>query len=327
MDKKKFAGRSFTNIATSSNGSRCEARKFGIVGIGSIAKFYLSAMKESAEVQLISACDLQPEKLKRFGGGTTKVTTDFSQLTSDPEIDGIIVCLPNYLHAEVCEKSLLAGKHVCCEKPLALNAGDSMRLAQLADKKKLVLMTAFHRKYNSNIRRAIQHCHATSLKRVRIRYLEDIEAHSGGENWYLDKEMSGGGCIIDNGSNALDLLSGFMRRIRVVDCRVERWSGAVEVSAVINLEDESGILAEVQLDWGHSDEIKDLTLEYEDGSKLCVNMLQGYDGFKKSLDHEYDSVVQDFCRRIQNCETTDDKELSVVQLVCDCYAKIRIGKY
>ena len=68
--------------------------------------------------------------------GVERVTDDYMELISDPEIEAVHVCTPNVLHAPVTKAAIKAGKHVLCEKPLAMTAAEAKEMLKLAHKKR-----------------------------------------------------------------------------------------------------------------------------------------------------------------------------------------------
>ena len=95
--------------------------KIGVIGLGVIAKYYISAFPESRTAKLTAVCDLQTEKTDPFSKTDVRVYQEYRSLLNDPNVEAVVINLPNDLHFDVCREALLKGKHVCCEKPLTLN--------------------------------------------------------------------------------------------------------------------------------------------------------------------------------------------------------------
>ncbi|KAJ3812505.1 NAD(P)-binding protein [Lentinula aff. lateritia] len=134
--------------------------KFGILGAANIAPAALIIpAKSHAEVIVYAVAARDQGKAENFAKqhGIAKVyggSDGYQQLLDDPEVDAIYNPLPNGLHFEWTMKALLAGKHVLCEKPMADTADEVKQMFDLAEKKGLVLLEAFHYRFHPSIQRA-----------------------------------------------------------------------------------------------------------------------------------------------------------------------------
>ena len=134
-------------------------------------------------------------------------TTDYQSVLARPDIDAVSVCLPNWLHAKISIEAIQAGKHVLCEKPLANTLVDGERLAAAVHASDRIFMLALNNRFRVEIQ---------SLKRViDAGTLGDIYYAKTGwvrrrwativRGWFMEKEKSGGGPLIDLGVHMLDL--------------------------------------------------------------------------------------------------------------------------
>ena len=109
--------------------------KVGLVGNGSIANCHLSAYErlfKEGKVEVVAFCDINPDQLKmmaeKYGVPAERTFTDKDEmLRALPEIDAVSVCTWNSAHAECTIAALNAGKHVICEKPMAMNAAEAYK--------------------------------------------------------------------------------------------------------------------------------------------------------------------------------------------------------
>jgi predicted dehydrogenase len=132
-----------------------------------------------------------------------------------------------------------------------------------------------------------------------VRYLERIEEHLGGEDWYLDPARCGGGCVADNGPNALDLVRLLLGELAVTGCEIHRDGSGVDRQAIIRLRGRTGTTASVELDWSYPGERKDIEMELAGGEVLHADMLAGHTGFKASLWHEYEAILTEFAALVR----------------------------
>jgi len=153
-------------------------------------------------------------------GGFEYGTTDYQELLDDPEISLIDICTPNNLHYPIFKAALEAGKHIYCEKPLALNLEEAEEMLRLAESSDRIIQLVFNYRFIPAIMKAKQLIDEGFLGDVinfRTQYL-----HTGYLNpekpisWRLSQDISGGGALVDLGSHVIDLmlyLAGPFKRI------------------------------------------------------------------------------------------------------------------
>ncbi|MEU3280003.1 Gfo/Idh/MocA family protein [Streptomyces antibioticus] len=294
--------------------------RIGLIGLGVISKFYVAAFDRLPGVDLTAVCDLRPAALEPFGT-TARTYTAHTDLLADAAVDAVVVNVPNDAHAAVCADALAAGVAVCVEKPLATRVEDGRALAALARDKDVTLFTSFHRRYNSAVLRLLQEVTAADapVRSLTVRYLERIEDHAGSDRWYLDADRCGGGCVADNGPNAFDLVRLFLGDVDLTGAEVVRDVQGTDRRAGVSLCAPSGATARVELDWSYDGEVKDVTVELTDGTRLSADMLAGHPEFKGSLWHEYVGVLGDFDTRLRAGRDTADGGLAALELVDAVY--------
>jgi predicted dehydrogenase len=130
------------------------------------------------------------------------------------EIDAVNVCTPNYLHCPMTVDALKAGKHVLCEKPMALNTAEAKRMVAAARKAKRLLMMAFCWRFSAQGQAAktlIDAGEVGQVYHVRVEYIRR-RGIPGLGGWFTKKKEAGGGPMLDVGVHFLDLgmwLAGF----------------------------------------------------------------------------------------------------------------------
>ncbi|NLU68135.1 Gfo/Idh/MocA family oxidoreductase [Streptomyces sp. HNM0574] len=268
--------------------------RLAVIGLGAISGYYLAAAERSPHWELAAVCDARESRLAPHRG-RVPCWTDAETMLREAEPDGVVVAVPNDAHRQVCASVLAAGVPVCVEKPLALTPEEGKELVAEAERHGVALFTAFHRRYNEAVlalRRSLDG--GPPVRSLRVRYLERIEEHLGGETWYLDPGRCGGGCVADNGPNAFDLVRLFAGDVEVTGAEVRRDADGTDRQARIGLRAADGVRATVELDWSHPGETKDVEVELADGRLLSADMLAGHHGFKSSLWHEYEGILADF---------------------------------
>ncbi|MGH8897241.1 MAG: Gfo/Idh/MocA family protein [Egibacteraceae bacterium] len=300
--------------------------KIGVLGLGAIAPFFLHAIDRDPGLTLAAVCDVEPAKLEPYADRGVPCFSDVDDLLDAAAVDAVVVTLPNDLHAPVVLAALERGIHVCCEKPLAITSADAEAMAAQARASGATLFTAFHRRYNRNLCALAKRLPADRAKiaHVTSRYHERIEEHIGGDRWYLDPERCGGGCLIDNGPNALDAVRSLLGSLTLRDATIGDVRSGVEFYATLELNSVDGVPVTVELDWAlETGEIKDVTVALRDGGTLTADMLAGFDGFKSSLAHEYEGILHDFRAMVAAGRGWRDTGSDLVRLVEQAYALAR----
>ncbi len=142
--------------------------------------------------------------------GCSVFTSDYLELLSRDDVDFIDCCTPNYLHEDIIVAAAKAGKHIYCEKPLAMNVAQAKRMAEAVQNASVKTQLTFNFRFFPAIYRAKQLIDSGFLGRVfsfRGRYFRSSYIDPNKPlSWRLSKEISGGGSLHDLGSHILDLI-------------------------------------------------------------------------------------------------------------------------
>ena len=125
----------------------------GVIGIGVIATTkHIPALLKRDDVKIVALCDIDTAKAEKakeeLGFFEARVTADYKEVCTDPSIDVIHVCTPNPSHHDITMLALENGKHVHCEKPLALTYKDAREMVDTARAKGLKLTSGTQWRYN-----------------------------------------------------------------------------------------------------------------------------------------------------------------------------------
>ena len=131
------------------------------------------------------------------------------ELVTSDEVDVVHVCTPNHLHAPLAEAALAAGKHVICEKPLAVSAADAQRLADAAEAASGLAAVPFVYRYNPVVFEARERVRSGRTGPVRLMhgtYLQDWLLREDDDNWRVEADLGGPSrAFADIGSHWCDL--------------------------------------------------------------------------------------------------------------------------
>ena len=128
--------------------------RVGVVGLGYWGPNVLRVLMDQDATELSWLCDLDDERLKKFGRRypTARTTRNYSDLLEDQDLDAIFITTPVFTHADLATQALLAGKHTLVEKPLAPSAAEAERLLELARERNLVLLCGHTFLYSPPVR-------------------------------------------------------------------------------------------------------------------------------------------------------------------------------
>jgi predicted dehydrogenase len=180
--------------------------RWGILGCASIAeKAIIPAIRNSPNgfLQAIAARDA--ERASEWAGkyGFARSHPDYRSLVDDPEVDAVYNPLPNHLHAEWSIRAARAGKHVLCEKPMAMNAGEVRDMAAAAEASGVLLMEAFMYRFHPQIGRLLDLIGSGAIGEVRsVKSSFTFTFERGGDNYRWSPGM-GGGALYDVGCYTL----------------------------------------------------------------------------------------------------------------------------
>jgi predicted dehydrogenase len=131
----------------------------GIVGTGGMANYHAQEFLKITGVELAAVCDVDAQRAGEFAakhGGSAQVFTDFKKFLSAGGVDAISNVTPDSLHAPLSLQAIAAGKHILCEKPLATNHADALRMARAAKKAGVINMVNFSYRNSSALQMAAQ---------------------------------------------------------------------------------------------------------------------------------------------------------------------------
>ena len=193
--------------------------RIAIIGTGNIAHAHLGGYQKLPNVEIVAACDPNPEKLRKFADefGIPNRFTDLDEmLRADLQLDAADVCVWNCYHASCAIKALNSGLHVLCEKPMAYNAKEAEEMKAAAEKNGKLLMIGFVLRFSDDARIAMDFIDKGYLGDIYYAKAQYVRRHGNPGGWFADKARSGGGPIIDLGVHVIDLTRYLMGNPRPV---------------------------------------------------------------------------------------------------------------
>ncbi len=195
-----------------------EKIKIGIIGVGSISKQHISGYNANPDAELYAFCDIDEKKLEKKGAeyGITKLYTDYNEMLALPEIDAVSVCTWNAAHKECAIAALKAGKHVLCEKPMAMSKEEALEMQKVADEAGKLLMIGFVRRHGNDTAVIKDFIDTDSLGELYYAKATYLRRNGNPGGWFGNKALSGGGPLIDLGVHVIDFVRYLMGNPKAV---------------------------------------------------------------------------------------------------------------
>jgi predicted dehydrogenase len=228
----------------------------GIVGSGYISKTHIDALRTIPDVEVIAVADVDLERGRKFAelNNVPKVYPNHTEMLKDAAIDAIVVAVPNCFHAPVAIDALEAGKHVICEKPLALTIEDAEKMIETARRKGLVLAHAEELCFIPKFIRAQEMMKSGGIGKPYL--LRQCEKHAGPYSpWFWIPEQAGGGILMDMGCHSIECIRFFLGKPKVKSVTAHMGTylhGKItkeEDLVIIIMEFEDGTIGQVEASW------------------------------------------------------------------------------
>lgn len=205
--------------------------RIGALGAGGFGLFALQQFLQTPNAQLLAMAGTHREAalamMRRFG---VSDVVEESALLANPEVDLVYIATPPFLHYRQARAALLAGKHVICEKPLALTVAEADELVVLARQNDRLCIANLMQRYNPLFESVRQLIASRALGEFLHGSFENFASDEGLslEHWFWDREKSGG-IFIEHGVHFFDLFSGWLGEGTVVSAqRVLREASGIE---------------------------------------------------------------------------------------------------
>jgi predicted dehydrogenase len=225
-----------------------------IIGAGLIGRKRAAALNKFKDCRLIITVDINRSKAESlaqdFGG---EIETDWGKAITRDDIDVVVVSTVNKFLAPISMAALKNGKHVLCEKPLGRNVEESKEIIEAARSSGRILKTGFNHRYHPAIAQAkklVDSGEIGDLYFMRCRY-----GHGGRpgyeKEWRANKELCGGGELLDQGVHVVDLFRWFAGDFsEAFGCtQTYFWDMDVEDNAFAIFKNRVGIIATMHTSW------------------------------------------------------------------------------
>ncbi|MBA2394371.1 MAG: Gfo/Idh/MocA family oxidoreductase [Ktedonobacteraceae bacterium] len=183
--------------------------RVGVIGLGFAGETALKCYSILPNVQIVALAGLEEERLAQLGAtfAIPHLYSKYEDLLARDDLDAVSIGVPNHLHAPVAIAALERGLHVLCEKPLARTSTEATAIVQAASKANRVLQVVFNHRERNDVQTLKRYLDEGQLGEIYYAkaYWMRRQGIPGAGSWFVNKEMAGGGPLIDLGSHVLDM--------------------------------------------------------------------------------------------------------------------------
>jgi len=265
-----------------------------VVGTGFIGVVHVEALRRlGVQVHGVVGSSQDRAKVRSRELGLPPAYESFKAMLADPRVEVVHITSPNHLHHEHASAALRAGKHVVCEKPLAMTAVESAELLQLAEQSGRVHAVNFNLRFYPlcrHVRGLVKQGELGDIRLISGHYLQDWLLLDTDWNWRLEPELGGGlRAVADIGSHWMDLTT-FLAGKRITSVMADlatfiktrrQPAGPVETFTT----DHGGKTVAREI---HTEDSAMILLRYEDETRGALTVSQVSPGRKNSLVFEID---------------------------------------
>ena len=230
-----------------------------VVGIGDITKKrVIPAILSGKRSRLVGMVTRDPAKAAAYG---VPGWTDLGAALQDSGAAAVYVGTPVVMHAPQSIQALRAGKHVLCEKPVAMNYAEACSIQKTAEETGRVFGVSYYRRMYAKVQRAKELVESGAIGRpvsAEATFHDWFHPTDEVRKWLVDPKMAGGGPLYDVASHRIDLMNYFWGTPKRVTGQLSTLVHAAEVedNATVLIEYENGVRAMVDVRW-HSRVVRD----------------------------------------------------------------------
>lgn len=333
----------------------------GIIGAGFVAGLHCEALKRVPEVRLVAVASPTPGHAEEFARhhGIPHAYSDYREMLGRSDVHMVTLALPNYLHCQATLDAASAGKHVVCEKPMAMNLAECDRMIEACRAAGVKLMYAEELCFAPKYVRAKELAEEGALGRIYL--VKQSECHYGPHSdWFWNVERSGGGVLMDMGCHSVEFARWVFGKPRPTSVYAqlgtyvhqERTRG--EDHSVCVVEYEGNRIGVAENSWARTGGVDDRAEIYGSdgltvadllrGSSLVTFSQQGYGYavekapdtrgwtftmFEETWNYGFPQEMSHFARCVRDditpIETGEDGR-QVMEIICAAYESARTGR-
>jgi len=190
---------------------------FAVIGCGRMGRRRAKAIAQNRNGEMVCVVDNDITQAKSLAEELNcEFYNVYDKALRNDDVDAVVVAVPNKFHPEVSVKSLKLGKHVFCEKPLAITPKEAKIMVETAMKEKVFLKAGSNVRFFDNVEKAKELVDNGTLG--KILFARGWIGHQGWNlkngSWFVDPELIGKGTMLDNGCHIIDIIRWFMGEVK-----------------------------------------------------------------------------------------------------------------
>jgi len=186
--------------------------RIGIIGCGRISVMHLVSAEKLEEAELVACCDIKIERAEAVAEKyNITAYTDYEEMLKNENLDAVHICLPHYIHTDVCKVAFEYGVNVLCEKPMDINYEKAVNAVKLAKEKNILYGIVFQCRYNNSAQLVKNAVASGKLGKIlsvsSVLTWSRTDTYYSGSDWKGTWDKEGGGVIIDQAIHSIDLVN------------------------------------------------------------------------------------------------------------------------
>lgn len=236
--------------------------KIGIIGLGYIGQVHLRHCLKIPEIEVTAVADVSEKALKKAKkAGVKKGFTNYEDLLKDREVEAVIIGLPTHLHRSCAIAVAESGKDIFLEKPISRTVREAEEIISAAKKASVKLMMGYPMRFNKELCSVkekmvdgtigeIVNSQATYVSSGPFFHRAEEQSPIPVPEWWWNKELTGGGVLIDLGSHMINLLRWYFGEITDITCYLGyRFNMDFEDSALCIAKFDSNTVSAINVGW------------------------------------------------------------------------------
>ena len=272
--------------------------RLGFLGVGWIGRDRMRAIHDSDVADVIAVADADPSVAARAAADVGAAVVAPDEMLRAADLDGIVIATPSALHAEQAIVALDRGMAVFCQKPLGRTAAEVAAVVMAARRSGRPLAVDLSYRHLAATQRMRDVINSGRIGEIYASSLVFHNAYGPDKPWFLDRTLSGGGCVIDLATHLVDLATWLLpdQRLRVAasrlyagGARLEPGSATVEDFATAVLDTSSGGSVVLSCSWflhAGRDAVINATFYGTDGAVSLDNVNGSFYDFEAVLHHK-----------------------------------------
>lgn len=257
--------------------------KIGLIGSQFQADIHATSLQLMPhEAEIVAVCSPTSGHAAKFAKhfGIPRVFTDYREMLKESDIEMVNICAPNSLHAQMTKDAAAAGKHIVCEKPLAMTIAEGEEMIAVAKRYGVLLMYGEELLFTPKYLKVKEMADAGAFGKVYL--VKQSEKHFGPHSeWFWDVNRSGGGALMDLGCHGIAFCYWFLGRspIKSVYCQMGTYvhggKSKADDDCLCILEFENGAVGLVENSWARRGGMDDKIEVFGEAGVSYANLHMG----------------------------------------------------